>query len=224
MFLNMNVQLEEQHMSGVLAIWNDCAAGLEDEYESWYQEEHLPERLAVPGFSLGRRYHAIDASSTFFTIYDVVSVAVLFSTPYLDRLAEPTERTRQMMANGFKNMSRTICESRSLHGGGHGGIIVTATSVGTESWESLQTLSDLFPSSAGEVRRDAWLSVEDDNQKPSEEELIRGRDRKITGGLATEFLYETDARQFADRINGLRPAMSIGIFRLISLLTPEGNI
>ena len=35
---------------GILAIWNDCRAGREAEFEAWFQGEHLLERLAVPGF------------------------------------------------------------------------------------------------------------------------------------------------------------------------------
>ena len=39
---------------GILAIWHDCAPGREAEFEAWYQQEHLIERLAVPGFLFGR--------------------------------------------------------------------------------------------------------------------------------------------------------------------------
>jgi hypothetical protein len=35
---------------GILAIFNDCRAGREAEFEAWFQGEHLLERLAVPGF------------------------------------------------------------------------------------------------------------------------------------------------------------------------------
>jgi antibiotic biosynthesis monooxygenase (ABM) superfamily enzyme len=41
---------------GILAIFNNVAPGREAEFEEWFQHEHLVERLAVPGFLLGRRY------------------------------------------------------------------------------------------------------------------------------------------------------------------------
>ena len=41
---------------GVLALWMDCAAGGEAEFERWYQTEHLRERVGLPGFWRGRRY------------------------------------------------------------------------------------------------------------------------------------------------------------------------
>ena len=40
--------------AGILAIWNDCAPGLEARYEHWYRSEHLVERVSVPGFRSGR--------------------------------------------------------------------------------------------------------------------------------------------------------------------------
>lgn len=52
---------------GVLAIWNDCRAGREAEFEEWFQGEHLLERLAVPGFPAAgiRRYPAQPVTSIF---------------------------------------------------------------------------------------------------------------------------------------------------------------
>ena len=44
---------------GILAIWHDVDAAIGDEYERWYFREHLPERVAVPGFLAGRRYEAV---------------------------------------------------------------------------------------------------------------------------------------------------------------------
>jgi antibiotic biosynthesis monooxygenase (ABM) superfamily enzyme len=44
---------------GILAIFNNVAPGREAEFEEWFQHEHLQERLAVPGFLLGRRHEAV---------------------------------------------------------------------------------------------------------------------------------------------------------------------
>ena len=43
---------------GILAIFNNVAHGREAEFEEWFQHEHLPERIAIPGFLMGRRYEA----------------------------------------------------------------------------------------------------------------------------------------------------------------------
>ncbi len=79
---------------GVLAIWHDCADGREAEIEAWYQQEHLIERLGVPGFMYGRRHEALSAMPRYFTSYVAESADILTSRPYLDRLEIPTPLTR----------------------------------------------------------------------------------------------------------------------------------
>src|SRR4029077_5154520 len=36
--------------TGLLMVWADVPASKEDEFNRWYNEEHLPERMAIPGF------------------------------------------------------------------------------------------------------------------------------------------------------------------------------
>ena len=111
---------------GILAIWNDCGAGREAEFEAWFQGEHLIERLAVPGFLFGRRHQAISGASGYFNFYLTESPAVLTSKAYLDRLDNPTPMTRMIMSEVFINMNRTVCRrtgaarrfSRRLRGDG----------------------------------------------------------------------------------------------------------
>jgi hypothetical protein len=74
-------------MSGILAVWNDCARGREASYEEWYQQQHLIERVSVSGFLVGRRYEAVAAKRQFLTTYEVERLEVLSSPQYLERLA-----------------------------------------------------------------------------------------------------------------------------------------
>ena len=37
-------------------IWNDIAPGMERAFRDWHDEEHIPERVGVPGFLSGRRF------------------------------------------------------------------------------------------------------------------------------------------------------------------------
>jgi len=102
--------------SGVLAVWNDCEEGSEETYESWYQTEHLPERLGVPGFKRGRRYQALEGSPEFFTWYEVESPSVLRSAEYINCLSNPTPWTKQIMSGVFLNASRTVCKRHIITG------------------------------------------------------------------------------------------------------------
>ena len=59
---------------GILAIFNNVAPGREAEFEEWFQHEHLAERIAVPGFLIGRRHEAISGQPRYFNFYVTQSV------------------------------------------------------------------------------------------------------------------------------------------------------
>ena len=96
-------------LPGILAIFNNVAPGREAEFEEWFQHEHLAERIALPGFLIGRRHEAISGQLRYFNFYVTQSVEVLKSAAYLARLDEPTPMTRTVMSEIFKDMIRTVC-------------------------------------------------------------------------------------------------------------------
>lgn len=94
---------------GLLAVWNDIDAADEAEFNAWYVEEHVPERLGVPGILSARRYRDAAAPHSYAAIYATGSLAALSSPAYLDQLAHPTPRTQAIMPR-FRNMTRAACE------------------------------------------------------------------------------------------------------------------
>src|SRR5262249_38590960 len=94
---------------GILAIFNNVARGREAEFEEWFQHEHLAERIAVPGFLLGRMHEALSGEPRYFNFYVTTSAAILKAPSYLERLDHPTPMTRTVMSEIFKNMIRTVC-------------------------------------------------------------------------------------------------------------------
>ena len=93
-----------------LGIWHDIDPAYEAEWNRWHTFEHMPERAAVPGFLVGRRYmHEDDSPQRCFTLYEAKSLATFTSAPYLARLNAPTEWTQKMMP-GFRNLVRGACE------------------------------------------------------------------------------------------------------------------
>jgi hypothetical protein len=109
---------------GILAIWNDCAAGAEKAYEAWYRGEHLPERLSVPGFRAAWRFRAVDAAPEYFTFYETADPDVLFSEAYVGRVNNPTPLTRQIMSGTFLNTTRALCASVARTGAIRGALAV----------------------------------------------------------------------------------------------------
>ena len=94
---------------GLLAVWNDIAAEDEAEFNAWYVEEHVPERLGIPCILSARRYRDAGAPHSYAAIYDTASLAALTAPVYLERLANPTPRTQAIMPR-FRNMTRAACE------------------------------------------------------------------------------------------------------------------
>jgi hypothetical protein len=113
--------------TGVLANWGGVVAAAEADYNAWHSLEHMPERIAVPGFRRGRRAIAIPGTPDhlkYFMMYEVDEPAVLVSAPYLARLNDPTPWTRRILSQ-YVAPCRTICEVLASEGHGTGGYLAT---------------------------------------------------------------------------------------------------
>jgi hypothetical protein len=109
----------------VVAIWNDVAPEGRERFYEWHNHEHMPERVGIPGFLRGRRYHAADAAPEYFTLYEAEIASVLTGPHYLERLNNPTPATRHVIPNYFRNMVRGVCNVRLSSGVGVGGAMLT---------------------------------------------------------------------------------------------------
>lgn len=87
-------------MQGLLAAFMNPPADDEDGFNAWYDEEHVPNRLALPGVLGAWRYRATapEEYPRYLALYDLQSVAVLQQADYLRLAAERSERERGMMA------------------------------------------------------------------------------------------------------------------------------
>jgi hypothetical protein len=94
------------------------------DFDEWYWREHLPERLAVPGFCRGRRYRALDGAPRSFACYDLASVETIVSPAYLDRLDNPTVLTKRVMP-GFRNTTRAVLRIAASIGQASGAAALT---------------------------------------------------------------------------------------------------
>lgn len=105
--------------TGVLAIWNGIAPGWEADFVAWHVNEHIPERVGVPGFLRGRRYVAQDGHPQYFNFYEAETAEVFASPPYQARLNDPTPWTQRVIAH-FTDTSRTVCDVVATQGLGEG--------------------------------------------------------------------------------------------------------
>ncbi len=109
---------------GVLAIWNGIADEAEADFVAWHIGEHIPERVAVPGFLRGRRYVAQRGTPKYFNFYETETPEVLVSPDYLARLNAPSPWTQQVVRH-FRETSRTICHVAQSRGLGDGAFVAT---------------------------------------------------------------------------------------------------
>jgi hypothetical protein len=188
-------------MSGILAIWHDLDDAFVETYERWLVSEHIPERLAIPGFLEARRYEAVMGTPRFLIPYRVASPQVLSSPEYLARLASPTPQTREVMA-GFRNMRRTACALayRSPRAA-LGACAVTAYAEQPAAVEETGLLER-----AAALGRDprvlgvqVWLAVSG-VATSSEAKLRPGGDRRIDAALVVDVMREQDGAELEETV------------------------
>jgi hypothetical protein len=68
---------------GFLIVHAQPAPVFEEEFNAWYDTEHLPERLAVPGFETALRYVATAGSRGYLAVYDTADAGVFDTPEYL---------------------------------------------------------------------------------------------------------------------------------------------
>ena len=206
---------------GILAIFNNVPPGREAEFEEWFQHEHLAERIAVPGFLLGRRHEAVSAEPRYFNFYLTESAEVLKSNAYLTRLDNPTPMTRIVMSEIFKDMNRTVCH-RTFRCGAMRGVGVVTVRFGERPDEAAlkATIERLMQDKAvacGEI----WMAASPREFPVSEEERLRGGDRKIEACLLIETLRVPEAETIATELAREFPRTAVGVYRLLCEIRPS---
>ena len=87
---------------GLLLTMTETPPGIEAEFNRWYDTEHLPERLAIPGFISARRWEADlpPGQGKYLATYELESASVLDSSEYLARFRDsPTPWTARMLGS-----------------------------------------------------------------------------------------------------------------------------
>ena len=83
--------------SALLMVWVEVPAEIEDEFNKWYNEEHIGERLSIPGFLSAARYESDSPGAPkHLAMYEVENIDVMTSEAYLSVRGNPTEWTKRM--------------------------------------------------------------------------------------------------------------------------------
>ena len=103
--------MAEQKGTGLMMVWMDVPADKEEEFNHWYNEEHLPELLAIPGVLNAARYEAVRSGPKHLACYELESPAVVETEAFTSR--KPTEWAqrigpRVIATNLINNVYRMI--------------------------------------------------------------------------------------------------------------------
>jgi hypothetical protein len=107
---------------GELLVWTDVDPAHEADFNTWYDREHMDERVAIPGFAFARRFLRIGAGRKYLALYRTDSLAVFDSPPYRRAFDNQT----QWSLDNFKRMRDAVrCVGTVAHqaGAGSGGIL-----------------------------------------------------------------------------------------------------
>lgn len=108
----------EPRATAVLALWNDVDPIHDMDYNDWHANEHVPERLTVPGMVWGLRFMASAGSAPgprYLTLYGLRDVQVLDSAAYQHLLAWPTPMSARMR-RVMHGISRVVYDVTAVQG------------------------------------------------------------------------------------------------------------
>ena len=204
-------------MSGLLAIWNNANKNFLNEYEEWYKNEHLYERLSVPDINIARRFVSLKSNYNYFTSYEATTPKTFFSNEYINKLNNPTKKTKFVMEFVFKDMSRTVFERKVINGSIRGAFCLI---IAIKDKLKKEVLIEYEKNNRcqEQVYSEIWLAREIKDFVTSKEESLRGKDNKFESCLYIEFCNENDSIISMKKAKKNFKNAEIGTYKLISYL------
>jgi hypothetical protein len=91
----------------IYVVQADIPDHIADEYNAWYDQEHLPRLVAVPGIRRARRFVTVEGAPKYFTAYDL-DREDSFATPEAVKARKTpwTEKMRDAFLNSRRSMLR----------------------------------------------------------------------------------------------------------------------
>ena len=117
------------------------------EHDDWHTHEHMPERLALPGFLRGTRWTGLRDPTQYCLFYELDSLQALDSDAYRQRLNNPTPWTSKMV-KVCRNMRRTLCSVEGSSApciGGFAAALTFGATLAPEADATRWLLKDVLP-------------------------------------------------------------------------------
>ena len=108
---------------GLLCIWTDIDPAHEQDFNRWYDREHMQERVAIPGFQSARRFLAIDpCPRRYLALYYTDTLDVFRSDPYARAFANQTPWSLENLKR-MRGTQRRVGSLSLEAGEGEGGVL-----------------------------------------------------------------------------------------------------
>jgi hypothetical protein len=218
-----------------MVIWFEVApAEVIPEHDHWHAQEHMHERLGIPGFLRGRRAITTAGPRKYFVTYEVANFDVLKSAAYHKCLNNPTPWTQKMMPHVGK-ITRSLCRVSGTHGSGIGQAIATirfAPAPGKDqtlrSWLDKTVLPGL-PSQAGMAGVHFLEALKQTGPQTNEQKLRGSNDAEADWVVIVEGYDPGAVKRVLDRElgttalteHGAAPAQQRDVFALNFALSEQ---
>lgn len=195
--------------NGMLVVWTDVPPAIADDFNHWYNHEHLPDRVGrLPGFLRGRRYVAVDAPAgapRFLTVYDLQNTAVMMSDAHVALRRNRSARDGYFVPQ-FRNTIKGICDVLCRAGGGGGEhfvLLPVVAETGQEAAFARSVGEGLLPELSGidGVTSVSFALRNAAVTQASSAKDDRSGDRYVNGLVAIEAASEAAAARAASRLN-----------------------
>ena len=121
---------------GTLIAAMNVGRAAEDEFQDWYDTEHLPERQRVPGFLLCERWSGAADRRVSVATYDLETVGVLQTPAYLaiggENLSPWSRRVTGLVDRLMRFEGEQILPGDQLPPGNAGGLLLNAMNIAPE--------------------------------------------------------------------------------------------
>jgi hypothetical protein len=88
----------------------DVDPAAEDEFNRWYEEEHIPERLRYPGFHRAERFRSATVPQRYLALYHIDDPERVVSEAYM---TQPVSNWTRSIQTSWLHMDRTTWEAIS---------------------------------------------------------------------------------------------------------------
>lgn len=201
----------------ILITQMNIPAVTEAEFNDWYTNEHVAERVDLPGFRSAYRFVATDGAPKYFAYYETDGLDALTTPTYKAILADQSDWSKKVMAQ-FQDFGRMCGTLVARAGRGHGGMALVVRASGGDSLDA--GLTAILEAAAGSplvVGGYLWRADAEATGDPA----VAGQ--RV---MVIEALDEVTLRSFAAKAlvpSALKAAggageANIGYYRLISFM------